>query len=69
MKGSLLITGSTGFLGKPLTQKLLSNKYYLIGLYKLRNEKLYDKETFTDENIFIKDLNDIQKNFRKILMR
>ena len=31
----------------------------------LRDEKPYDKETFTDEDIFIKDLDDIQKKISK----
>jgi nucleoside-diphosphate-sugar epimerase len=60
MKNSILITGSTGFLGKAQVKNFLVKDFNLIGLHIVRDGKPRNKKTLTHENIYVNELKDIR---------
>ena len=56
---SILITGSTGFLGKALVKHLKKKKYYLISLQVIRSNTKKTKNTLVDETIYVESLDNV----------
>ena len=72
MKESILITGSTGFLGKALIKALLKNDFNLIGLHVIRDSKTTKRKSLTHEDIYIRYEDEISekisdKNIKAII--